>query len=46
VQLSAGEPAMAARREAGALQGALSTATERPALVQVIARDETVNVSA
>jgi hypothetical protein len=46
VQLSAGEPARAARMDQSSLQGALAAAAERPALVQVLARDETVNVSA
>ena len=46
VQLSAGEPARAARMGSSSLQGALAAAAERPALVQVLARDETVNVSA
>ena len=46
VQLSAGEPARAARMGSSSLQGALASAAERPALVQVLARDETVNVNA
>jgi hypothetical protein len=46
VQLSAGEPARAARMNSSALQGALAAAADRPALVQVLARDATVNVSA
>jgi hypothetical protein len=46
VQLSAGEPARAARMGSSSLQGALAAAADRPALVQVLARDETVNVSA
>jgi hypothetical protein len=46
LQLSAGEPARAARRGSAALQGALAAATTRPALVQVLARDETVDLRA
>jgi hypothetical protein len=46
VQLSAGEPARAARMGSASLQGALASAADRPALVQVLARDATVNVSA
>jgi hypothetical protein len=46
VQLSAGEPARTARMGSASLQGALAAAADRPALVQVLARDETVNVSA
>ena len=46
VQLSAGEPARAARSESASLQGALAAAASRPALVQVLARDETVNLRA
>jgi hypothetical protein len=46
VQLIAGEPARAARAGAGALQGALAGAASRPALVQILARDETVDLRA
>jgi hypothetical protein len=46
LQLSAGEPARAARGRSAALQGALAAATARPALVQVLARDETVDLRA
>ncbi len=46
LQLSAGEPARAARGGAPALQGALAAAAARPALVQVLARDETVDLRA
>ena len=46
VQLSAGEPARVARSESGSLQGALAGAASRPALVQILARDETVDLRA
>jgi hypothetical protein len=46
VQLSAGEPARAARGDSASLQGALAAAASRPALVQVLARDETVDLRA
>ena len=46
LQLSAGEPAQAARAGSSALQGALAAAAARPALVQVLARDETVDLRA
>ena len=46
VQLSAGEPARAARGASASLQGALAAAASRPALVQVLARDETVDLRA
>jgi hypothetical protein len=46
VQLSAGEPARVARAGAGELQGALAAATARPALVQVLPRDEMVSLRA
>jgi hypothetical protein len=46
VQLIAGEPARAARARAGALQDALAGAASRPALVQILARDETVDYRA
>lgn len=46
LQLSAGEPARAARGGSAALQGALAAAAARPALVQVLARDETVDLRA
>jgi hypothetical protein len=46
VQLSAGEPAAAARAGAGQLQGALSAATARPALVQVLPREQMVSLRA
>jgi hypothetical protein len=46
LQLSAGEPAHAARAGSSALQGALAAAAARPALVQVLARDETVDLRA
>ncbi len=46
LQLSAGEPARAARSGSAALQGALAAAAARPALVQVLARDETVDLRA
>jgi hypothetical protein len=46
VQLIAGEPAQAARAGAPALQDALAAAASRPALVQVLARDGTVDLRA
>ena len=46
LQLSAGEPARAARAGSSSLQGALAAAAARPALVQVLARDETVDLRA
>jgi hypothetical protein len=46
VQLSSGEPAQLARSESASLQGALATAASRPALVQVLSRDETVDLRA
>jgi hypothetical protein len=46
VQLIAGEPARAARAGAGSLQDALADVAARPALVQILARDETVDVRA
>jgi hypothetical protein len=46
VQLSAGEPVRAARGAAVTLQGALAAAADRPAHVQVLARDETVDLRA
>ena len=46
IGLSAGEPARAARTGSAELQGALSAAAARPALVQVLARDETVDLRA
>jgi hypothetical protein len=46
VQLIAGEPAQAARAGAPALQDALAAAAARPALVQVLARDGTVDLRA
>lgn len=46
VGLSAGEPARAARSGGGELQEALSGAAGRPAVVQVLARDETVDLRA
>jgi hypothetical protein len=46
LQLSAGEPARAARAGAPDLQGALAAAAARPALVQVLARGETVDLRA
>jgi hypothetical protein len=46
LQLSAGEPARAARAGVPDLQGALAAAAARPALVQVLARHETVDLRA
>jgi hypothetical protein len=46
VGLSAGEPARAARTGSAGLQGALTAAAGRPALVQILARDETVDLRA
>jgi len=46
IGLSAGEPARVARTGSAELQGALSAAAARPALVQVLARDETVDLRA
>jgi len=46
IGLSAGEPARAARTGSAELQGGLSAAAARPALVQVLARDETVDLRA
>jgi hypothetical protein len=46
VQLIAGDPASAARAGAPALQDALAAAADRPALVQILARDETVDLRA
>jgi hypothetical protein len=46
VQLIAGAPAQAARAGASSLQDALAAATARPALVQVLARDATVDLRA
>jgi hypothetical protein len=46
VQLSAGEPELAARAESASLQAALAAAASRPALVQVLAREETVDLRA
>jgi len=46
IGLSAGEPARAARTGSAELQGALSAAAARPALVQILARDETVDLRA
>jgi hypothetical protein len=46
VQLIAGEPARVARAGAPSLQEALSSAAARPALVQVLARDATVDLRA
>lgn len=46
IQVSAGVPAAAVRAESGSLRGALATAAARPALVQILARDETVDLRA
>jgi len=46
LQLSAGEPARVARTGSPGLQGALAAAAGRPALVQILARDETVDLRA
>jgi hypothetical protein len=46
VQLIAGEPARVARAGLPALREALSSAAARPALVQVLAREETVDLRA
>ena len=46
VQLSAGDPAQAARAGARELQDALASAAARPALVQVLPRDEMVSLRA
>jgi hypothetical protein len=46
LQLAASHPPRAARSGSAALQGALAAAAARPALVQVLARDETVDLRA
>jgi hypothetical protein len=46
VQLIAGEPARVARAGVGSLKDALASAAARPALVQVLARDATVDLRA
>jgi hypothetical protein len=46
VQLIAGAPATAARAAVPSLRDALASAAARPALVQILARDETVDLRA